>query len=256
MEIKMCTCPNGHYYNADIYSTCPECGAANAAPGGAQDIGKTMPANASYAPQGGGYVSSTEPAGYGGYGAGPVGVTEPIGGGSYGGAQAIGKTVPANASYGGGMGATIPVDNKQVPSGGFTPFSNPTISANDLTGGTGIPTEPVVGWMVCVEGPLRGVDFRLHDGYNFIGREEGDIHIQGDNAISRKNHAMVAFYAKRNTFHVGPTDGRNIIELNGEPVFNPVEMKSYDVLTVGNTKLMLVALCGPQFNWVDGNANG
>ena len=67
---------------------------------------------------------------------------------------------------------------------------------------------------------------------------------------------MVAFYAKRNTFYAGPADGRNIIELNGEPVFNSTEMKSYDVLTIGNTKMMLVALCGDKFNWVDGAVNG
>ena len=112
--------------------------------------------------------------------------------------------------------------------------------------------EPVVGWLVCIEGPMRGVDFRLHDGYNFIGREEGDVHIHGDNAISRQKHAVVAFYSKRNSFHVGPADGRNIIELNDEPVFNHVQMENYDVITVGNTKLMLVGMCGDRFNWTDG----
>ena len=255
MEIKMCTCPNGHYYNADIYSSCPECGAASgmaagAAPipatapaynapvfGGAQPIEKTMPANAAY-------------------GAGSVGVTEPISAPNFGGAQPIGKTVPANASYGAGNpGVTVPVNSRDVHSVGS--FGH-TVSAVNLNAGAPYTaaSEPVVGWLVCIDGPVRGVDFRLHDGYNYIGREEGDIHLQGDNAISRQKHAVVAFYAKRNTFYAGPADGRNIIELNGEPVFNSTEMKSYDVLTVGNTKLMLVALCGDKFNWVDGAANG
>jgi len=40
------------------------------------------------------------------------------------------------------------------------------------------------------------------------------------------------------------------------PVFNSTEMKSYDVVTIGNTKMMLVALCGDKFNWVDGAVNG
>ena len=61
MEIKMCTCPNGHYYNADIYSSCPECGAAG--PAGAGGISPTGPASApmGYGAPGGGYGA---PAGY------------------------------------------------------------------------------------------------------------------------------------------------------------------------------------------------
>ena len=256
MEIKMCTCPNGHYYNADIYSSCPECGAASGM-AGAGNIPATAPAFGNFdAPAygGGEFPKTTSP--NVSYGAGPVGVTEPINAPAYGGAQAIGKTVPANASYGSGNpGVTIPVNGRDVPAVGSFPN---TVAAVNLNAGAPAtaPSEPVVGWLVCVDGPVRGVDFRLHDGYNFIGREEGDIHIQGDNAISRQKHAVVAFYAKRNTFYAGPADGRNIIELNGEPVFNHTEMKSYDVLTIGNTKMMLVALCGDKFNWVDGAANG
>jgi len=245
MEIKMCTCPNGHYYNADIYSSCPECGAAAPAPMGGTAGG-----------YGGGDFPKTSSPNQG-FNAAPIGATEPVFNNNFGGAQPIGKTVPAAPSYNGGMNATIPINPKEVPAGGpATPFSVPTQSAADLSGGSSVQTEPVVGWLVCIEGPLRGVDFRLHDGYNFIGREEGDIHIQGDNAISRQKHAVVAFYAKRNSFHVGPADGRNIIELNDEPVFNHTEMKNYDVITVGNTKLMLVGLCGSHFSWTAGVNNG
>ena len=255
MEIKMCTCPNGHYYNADIYSSCPECGAA--ANGSVGNIPATAPAFGNFdAPAygGGEFPKTTSP--NVGYGAGAVGVTEPINAPAFGGAQPIGKTMPANASYGSGNpSVTIPVNGRDVSAVGSFPN---TVAAVNLNAGAPAtaPSEPVVGWLVCVEGPVRGVDFRLHDGYNYIGREEGDIHIQGDNAISRQKHAVVAFYAKRNTFYAGPADGRNIIELNGEPVFNSTEMKSYDVLTIGNTKMMLVALCGDKFNWVDGAVNG
>ena len=255
MEIKMCTCPNGHYYNADIYSSCPECGAAG--PAGAGGISPTAPASAPMgygAPAygGGEFPKTTSP--NAAYSAQPIGVTEPIGGPIYGGAQPISSTVPANYAYNSGN-VTIPVQGANSSAAGITPFSSPTVAANDLNPGA-VASEPVVGWLVCVEGPVRGVDYRLHDGYNYIGREEGDIHIQGDNAISRQKHAMVAFYAPRKTFYVGPADGRNIIELNGEPVFNSTEVKSYDVIKIGNTKLMLVALCGDKFNWVDGAANG
>lgn len=256
MEIKMCTCPNGHYYNADIYSSCPECGAAaggSAGFGGAQGIPPTAPAGAPMGGFGGAQgIPPTAPAGA--PMGGGIGVTEPIfpGGSGYS-SQPIPPTEPASSFGASGVGVTVPVGQYNPNSKNDFPS---TVSAYDLPGKAGMSTEPVVGWLVCVEGPLRGVDFRLHDGYNFIGREEGDIHIKGDNAVSRQRHAVVAFYAKRNTFHVGPVEGRNIIELNDQPVFNHVEMKNYDILTVGNTKLMLVALCGPNFNWTAGAQNG
>lgn len=167
-------------------------------------------------------------------------------------------TTPPNAAPAGGgsmINPTMPVNNRDVPGGGpATPFDVPTQPGGDLAADS--QTEPVVGWLVCIEGPLRGVDFRIHAGYNYIGREEGDIHIRGDNQISRQKHAVVSFYPKRQTFHIGPADGRNIIELNDEPVFNATEMKSYDVVTIGSTKLMLVTLCGERFSWSEGVNHG
>ena len=210
MEIKMIECPNGHYYNAAVHASCPECAASGAA---APSFPKTT----------------------------PPGVEVPH--------APIQTPVQAPA-----MGHTMPVNNRDYAAGGpATPFGIPTAPGGNLAADSQI--EPVVGWLVCIDGPLRGVDFRIHDGYNYIGREEGDIHIHGDNQISRQKHAVVSFYAKRQSFHVGPADGRNIIELNGEPVFSPMEMKSFDVLTVGSTKLMLVALCGETFSWTAGVTN-
>lgn len=141
----------------------------------------------------------------------------------------------------GGIGPTAPA------AGPVNPFSVQTTIGGDLAGDGQL--NPVVGWLVCIDGPARGTDWRIHAGYNYIGRETGDIHIKGDNQISREKHAMVAFYPKTLTYFVGPAEGRNIVELNGEPVFNTVALKNYDVITVGETKLMFVALCGPHFTW-------
>lgn len=202
MEIKMIECPNGHYYNAAVNASCPQCAAGNAG-GGSGNFPKTTPPGAAAAPQ------------------------------------------PAV------MGHTMPVNNRDASlSGPAAPFGVPTMPGGNLAAAGQL--EPVVGWLVCIDGPLRGTDFRIHDGYNYIGREEGDIHIHGDDQISRQKHAVISFYAKRQTFHIGPADGRNIIELNGEPVFSPMEVKSYDVITVGSTKLMMVALCGDHFSWTEG----
>ena len=51
------------------------------------------------------------------------------------------------------------------------------------------PLPRVVGWLVAVSGPCRGTDYRIHTGYNYIGREAGDICIRGDSTISAEKDA-------------------------------------------------------------------
>ena len=109
--------------------------------------------------------------------------------------------------------------------------------------------DPVVGWLVCVEGPMRGNDYHLHAGYNYIGREIGDVRISGDQQISRQNHAMIAFDDTDGVYYVGPSAGRNLLKVNGKTVLNAVELHSYDVISIGTTKLMFVPLCGEHFSW-------
>lgn len=132
-------------------------------------------------------------------------------------------------------------------SGGSNPFDVPTV----IGGGKadeGI-TEPVVGWLVCIEGPSRGTDYRLHAGYNYIGRESGDVRIRGDLQISRQNHAMVAYDSGESLYFVGPSAGRNLIKVNGRAVLQAVEIKNYDIISIGTTKLIFVGLCGEKFSW-------
>ena len=127
-----------------------------------------------------------------------------------------------------------------------TPFQ-PTMIGGDLNVPGGV--EPVVGWLVCVEGPMRGNDYRLHAGYNYIGRELGDVRISGDQQISRQNHAMVAFDDADGIYYAGPSAGRNLLKVNGKTVLNAVELNRYDIISIGTTKLMFVPLCGEHFSW-------
>lgn len=231
MEVKssMTTCPNGHHYDGARHGACPVCGAAaggnftpTEAPGG-MGMGAFTPTEA---PGGPGNFSPTE---------------APIGGcGGY--SPAFGATVPPD---GGHMGY----------GGGAEAFSVETMIGGDRAEGD--ISEPVVGWLVCVEGPVRGVDYRIHAGYNYIGREAGDIRIQGDQQISRQNHAMIAYDSSELTYFVGPAAGRNLIKVNGKTVFNAVEIHSYDIISIGTTKLIFVALCGEAFSWrAKENGNG
>ena len=110
--------------------------------------------------------------------------------------------------------------------------------------------EPAVGWIVCIEGPERGRDYKLKSDKNFIGRsEEMHIHIQGDTFISRRNHAVICYNPKQRNFMLIPGEGTGIIYANEEAVYSPTELSSYDVIEMGKSKFIFMALCGEHFEW-------
>ncbi len=110
--------------------------------------------------------------------------------------------------------------------------------------------EPVVGWLVCIRGAYRGESFRLKSGRNFIGRAANmDIVLGADQSVSRLRHAAVVYDPRSRTFIVAAGDARELCYLNGEVVITSNIMKAYDVLSLGNTDLMLMPLCGEHFTW-------
>lgn len=111
--------------------------------------------------------------------------------------------------------------------------------------------DPVVGWLVCIEGTEKGRDYRIRSERNFVGRDpKMDICIGGDDAISRDNHAVISFNPKKNSYLLTPGEGRGIIYLNNDEVATPSELKPYDTIEMGQTKLLFVPFCGENFKWV------
>ncbi|MDR0267393.1 FHA domain-containing protein [Paenibacillus sp.] len=116
---------------------------------------------------------------------------------------------------------------------------------------TGI--QPVTGWLVCVEGPQMGQDYRIMAEKNFIGRaEEMHIRIIGDNGVSRRNHAVIVYDPKKRNFYLLPGDASGLAYHNNEAVYSPVELNAYDLIQLGRSKFVFVPLCGPHFEWDNG----
>lgn len=110
--------------------------------------------------------------------------------------------------------------------------------------------DPVVGWLVCIEGATKGNDYRIHSQNNYIGRSARmDISIPEDSHISAENSAIIAYDNEDRTFYFGPGSGRNIVRVNGKPALSVEKIEAYDVLTIGTTKLLFVPLCGDRFDW-------
>lgn len=163
--------------------------------------------------------------------------------------QEYGATTPVS---GAGIAPTAAVDPYEFENSGNAFVENYSGETSPVSVGGVEGFTPVVGWLVCVDGPAEGTDYRIRAGYNYIGRGENmDICIQGDNNIGRDRHAMIAYDPQEKIYFFGPADGRSIVRKNDKMVMVPTELAAYDVIRIGSTKLMFVPLCGEHFNWKD-----
>lgn len=116
--------------------------------------------------------------------------------------------------------------------------------------GSGVGVNPVVGWLVAVQGPYMGEDFRLKAGENYIGRSsEMDIQLGLDISVSRYRHGIVVYDAEKKYFYARPGEARQHFYVNRQPVVRNIVLQTYDILTLGSTQLMFIGLCGERFNW-------
>jgi len=111
--------------------------------------------------------------------------------------------------------------------------------------------EPVVGWLVVVDGPGRGNFVKLGPGMNAVGRDPDErVSIDfGDGEISRKGHAIVTYEPRGKAFYVSQGSGTNLTYLNDKPVLTPAELSHHDRIGIGKTELVFVPFCGPDFDW-------
>ncbi|MBO7253484.1 MAG: FHA domain-containing protein [Oscillospiraceae bacterium] len=171
--------------------------------------------------------------------------------------------IPATAPATGGFDipATIPASESGFDvnvGGGYASASSSwdpddtgvTMAAHMDSFGPEPKFDPIVGWLICIKGPNRGKDYRLHSGTNFIGRSKSmDVCLESDQTVSSKNHASVSYDDRGKTFYIQKGEVRNLIYLNGKPVFGAEVLTIYDRIEIGNTMLMFVPLCSDQFSW-------
>lgn len=114
-----------------------------------------------------------------------------------------------------------------------------------------------VGWIIVVEGPGRGNAFTLKGGVMQIGRGAGQgVQLDfGDTAISRENHAAVAFDDETGKFFLGHGGKSNLVRLNGAPVLSTEELSNRDRIRIGETTLMFIGLCNEEFIWTSGEGS-
>lgn len=223
----MIQCKDGHFYDPAKHSACPWC----VQPFDVGGEGKTTPLR-------------------------PV-------------MEDAGKTTPLRSpvaapsedtNISGGEAKTRPIYAAHPPAPGPLPAAGPAASpvAGPAAGvqaappamPTVVPLEPVVGWLVAMQGPERGRDFRLRAERNFVGRgPENDVVIAGDPRVSRLRHAIVTFEPRKRVFYLSPGDASGLVYLNDELLDKTVPIGPPDVIEIGDTTLKLVPFVTADFNW-------
>ncbi|MDE0103523.1 MAG: FHA domain-containing protein [Bryobacterales bacterium] len=119
--------------------------------------------------------------------------------------------------------------------------------------GSDFMDDPVVGWLVVVDGPGTGASVQLGSGQNSLGRgAQARVRLNfGDPQISRATHATVTYDPKGNRFYIHQGTGANLTYLEGKPVLAPTPLPSGSEIVLGDTTLRFVALCDDGFNWTD-----
>jgi len=201
------------YYNDGQYNSCPACGVspAQVTP---DEYETTQPLN----------TPSTTQA-----------VTEPTSLGMY----AQQSQVEIDHSFETDLDTTIALDQSD-------PDDDVTVALSSKS----IGIDPVCGWLVCVDGPDKGRDYRIKSERNFIGRSSNqDIVISGDDTISRENHASITQDPKTLVFTINTGSGRGLVYLNESVVETPQTLAIYDQIEIGDSKLIFIPFTTDKFKW-------
>ena len=114
------------------------------------------------------------------------------------------------------------------------------------------PIDPVVGWLVCIQGNHFGDSFNIVAGMNSIGRNDSNrIVLDRDPSVSREKHALITYEPKHRHFYVKPGDSSGLTYLNEEYITETKQIKEKDTIELGNSKFIFIPLCGEDFTWED-----
>lgn len=182
---------------------------------------------------------------------GSVGETMPVeesGGISYD------KTMPTDgAGYDASpFNETIPEDTEGTEAGGLDSWNQETVFDNmGVMNAAGETVRPATGWLVCISGATKGTDYRIYQGYTYIGRDPAQNQIAiPDDHVSSVPSARILYEEASRKFYINETNGaRNPVYLNEKLFDGRVELNPYDIIRLGNTSLLFVPLCTEKFAW-------
>ena len=146
-----------------------------------------------------------------------------------------------------------------IDNGDYEPSRDPqktTLMGSQTSPGTQLigahsEIEPVVGWLVVLDGPGKGVSIELTYGMSIIGRGRANrVRLDfGDGKISEDDHFRIAYDGENRDFHLIPGRGTNLVYLEGKPLLGSEQLSGPTDFRVGATTLRFVPLCSKSWDW-------
>lgn len=107
-----------------------------------------------------------------------------------------------------------------------------------------------VGWLMCISGVNVGHSFEVFDAQNSIGRNQGNmIVIENELSVSREKHCVIIYDYKHSEFWLQSGDNASTTYLNDSLVMENKRLNPYDVIEIGECRLMFVPFCTSERNW-------
>ena len=160
--------------------------------------------------------------------------------GNYGGTE-VNQESGGRTQVGGTVGGGAPT----IPMGGVN-YSGGVGGGTVIRpagGGTGMATgKRIVGLLFSYDTNPIGQIFNIHEGRNLIGRDAGnDICITSDSQVSGK-HSVIQYLAADGKFRIKDELSSNGTFVNEELKTDTYELSTFDVIRVGSTKLIFIAI--------------
>ena len=155
------------------------------------------------------------------------------------------KTCPKGHPYDSSLSSCpfcLPIKIKVNP----PPHQEETTFVGDLNDSARV--RPVVGWLVCVQGPDIGKDFRLHSDFNHVGRDKYQDVCLSDRTVSRE-HFTVSYDIVNNHYFAEMDKGRTMVYINGYSLGGRALLKKGDQIKVGETLLVFIPLEQQDVKW-------
>ena len=123
-------------------------------------------------------------------------------------------------------------------------------SGNETGSSKPAVVDPVVGWLICIRGAHLGESFTIYAGANSIGRDRSNrIILSREGSVSRSKHAIITYEPKHRKFYIKPGESSGLTYINDEYITESRLISAKDVIELGDSKFLLIPLCGDEFTW-------
>lgn len=105
-------------------------------------------------------------------------------------------------------------------------------------------------FVIAIDGPMIGASYACYNEKTRIGRgKENEISLNRDGIVEEMPCAFITYDRFECKYSITPTDAGTVIRLNEEPIYEETALSLYDRISLGDTDLMFIPVCGEKFRW-------